>query len=59
MAVAYDDGTGPVVAARPLSGSGTNAPQIVVQDFDVTNLVPAAWDFGTRGINRPRRTSSP
>ena len=40
------------VAARPLSGSGTNGPQIVVQDFDVTNLVPAAWDFGTRGINQ-------
>ena len=26
--------------------------RLVVQDFDVTNLVAAAWDFGTRGLNQ-------
>ena len=37
---------------RPLSGSGTTGPLLVVQDFDVTNLMPAAWDFGTRGVDQ-------
>ncbi len=60
MAVAYDDGTGPVVAARPLSGSGTNAPQIVVSGL--RRHQPGARPPGTSaraGSTRPRRTSSP
>jgi hypothetical protein len=48
----YNDGTGPASAGRPLAGSGTNGPLLVVQDFDVTNLYPAAWYFGTRGIGQ-------
>jgi len=53
LSVGYDDGTGPASTIRPLSGSGTSAPVVVVQDFDATNLTPAAWDFGTRGIGVP------
>jgi len=53
MAVVYDDGTGPVIATRAMSGGGTTAPLLVVQDFDATNLFPTYWDFGARGINQP------
>jgi hypothetical protein len=53
LSLAYDDGTGAVTASRPLSGSGTSGPLLVVQDFDATNLTPSAWDFGTRGIGVP------
>jgi len=52
MAIVYDDGTAPAIASRPLSGSGTTAPQLVVQDFEITNLLPNVWDFGSRGINQ-------
>ena len=48
LAVAYDDGTGPAIATRPLSGSGTNAP--VLRCRTSTSPTSAAgWDFGTAG----------
>src|SRR4029077_2023674 len=53
LSLGYNDGAGPVTATRLLGGSGTHGPLVVVQDFDVTNLFPAAWDFGTRGIGVP------
>src|SRR6185503_8564605 len=40
MAVLYDDGTGAVSATRPLSGGGTTGPLLVLQDFEITNLLP-------------------
>jgi hypothetical protein len=49
LSVSYD-GTGAPSAIRRLAGSGTSAPVLVIQDFDVTDLRPAAWDFGTFGV---------
>jgi hypothetical protein len=50
LTVEYNDGGGANSASRPMSGTGTSAPLLVIQDFDVTNLYPGGWDFGTRGI---------
>src|SRR6185436_12566273 len=44
---------GAVSATRPLSGGGTTGPLLVLQDFEITNLLPNVWDFGARGIGQP------
>jgi hypothetical protein len=50
LTVGYNDGVGAQSATRPMSGTGTSGPLLVIRDFDVTNLYPGGWDFGTRGV---------
>jgi hypothetical protein len=52
LSVSYNDGSVARNATRPLSGTGTTAPVLVIEDFQGVSFA-GPWDFGTRGIGIP------